>query len=100
MKKLISLALAIIMLLTVSAALAKTVTPDDEYKGLEGTVVHATVGEYNPDTKTFRIQLPRIGWPADGRAASRKSPRMTTAISRPRWKTEARSSSSRSATTT
>ena len=57
MKKLISLALAIIMLLTVSAALAKTVTPDDEYKGLEGTVVHATVGEYNPDTKTFRVTL-------------------------------------------
>ena len=57
MKKLISLALAIIMLLTVSAALAKTVTPDDKYKGLEGTVVHATVGEYNPDTKTFRVTL-------------------------------------------
>ena len=34
MKKMISLALAVLMLLSVSIAFAKTVTPDDEYKGL------------------------------------------------------------------
>ena len=57
MKKMISLALAVLMLLSVSIAFAKTVTPDDEYKGLAGVVVNATVGEYNPDSKTFTVTL-------------------------------------------
>ena len=45
MKKMISLAMAVLMLLSVSIAFAKTVTPDDEYKGLAGVVVNATVGD-------------------------------------------------------
>ena len=51
MKKLISLALALVMILTVSLAFAKTVGPAP----LAGATVHATLGEYNKDKKTFPV---------------------------------------------
>lgn len=58
MKKLISLILAILMLCTAAAALAKTVEPEDtEYEHLAGKVIHATVGAYNENTKTFTVTL-------------------------------------------
>ncbi len=58
MKKLISLTLAAVMLLTVSIAFAGTITPDaDEYEGLAGIVVNATVGAYNAEEKTFTVTL-------------------------------------------
>lgn len=58
MKKLISLTLAAVMLLTVSIAFAGTITPDaDEYEGLAGIVVNATVGAYNAEEKTFIVTL-------------------------------------------
>ena len=53
-KKLISLVLAAIMILAVSAAAAKTVEPEDtEIERLAGATVHATVGEWNEDAKVF-----------------------------------------------
>jgi len=58
MKKLTAMILAIVLMLTAGMALAKTVEPEDtEYEKLAGTVVHATVGEYNQDTKTFTVTL-------------------------------------------
>ena len=58
MKKLTAMILAIVLMLTAGLALAKTVEPEDtEYEKLAGTVVHATVGEYNQDTKTFTVTL-------------------------------------------
>jgi hypothetical protein len=58
MKKLISLALLAVMLFSVSLAFAKTVEPEDtDYERLAGRVINATVGEYNPDTKTFTVYL-------------------------------------------
>lgn len=58
MKKLITLTLAVVMLLTVSAASAKTMAPDnDGYEDLPGIVVNATVGEYNEVMKTFKVTL-------------------------------------------
>ena len=53
MKKLISLVLALTMLFTVSLAFAKTVDPDH----LAGSTVHATVGEYNAEEKTFTVTV-------------------------------------------
>ena len=58
MKKLISLALAAILLLAVSIASAGTVTPDaDEYEGLAGLTVNATVGAYSAEKNTFTVSL-------------------------------------------
>ena len=58
MKRLISLILAAAMLLAVSAAAAKTLEPEDtDYEKLAGTVVSATVGEYNTETGTFAVTL-------------------------------------------
>ena len=58
MKKLISLTLAVVMLLSVSIAFAGTVTPDAaEYEGLAGIVVNATVGAYNAEENTFTVTL-------------------------------------------
>lgn len=58
MKKLLSLGLAALMILTVSAACAKTLTTDEDcYEDLPGMVVHATVGEYNADQKTFTVTM-------------------------------------------
>ena len=58
MKKLASLILAAALLLTCSAALAKTVEPEATgYEKLAGIVVHATVGRYSAETKTFTVTL-------------------------------------------
>ncbi|MBQ4437099.1 MAG: hypothetical protein IJJ80_01140 [Clostridia bacterium] len=58
MKKAVSLILAAIMLLTASLALAKTVEPEStETNGLPGVMVHATVGEYDAQTNTFKVTL-------------------------------------------
>ena len=57
-KKLISLTLAVVMIFSVSLAFAKTLeTEDSDYEHLAGTVVNATVGEYNANTKTFTVTL-------------------------------------------
>ena len=66
MKKLISLVLAMMMLLSVSLACAKTLEPDDtEFERLSGSVVHATVGAYDEQSGTFRVTLFEEG--KDGR---------------------------------
>lgn len=58
MKKLISLLLVFVLALSLSAASAKTVAPDqDEFEGLAGVVVNATVGEYNEADRTFTVTL-------------------------------------------
>ncbi len=58
MKKLLALTLAVVMILTVSAAFAKTLTTDEDcYEGLPGVVVNATVGEYNTLQKTFTVTM-------------------------------------------
>ena len=54
MKKTVFLILAAVMILTASIAAAKTVEPEStETDGLAGVTVHATVGEYDAQTKTF-----------------------------------------------
>jgi outer membrane lipoprotein-sorting protein len=56
MKKTVSLILAAAMIFTASLAMAKTVEPEStETNGLAGVTVHATVGEYDTQTKTFRV---------------------------------------------
>ena len=58
MKKTASLILAAVMIFTASIATAKTVEPEStETNGLAGVTVHATVGEYDTQTKTFRVTL-------------------------------------------
>ena len=58
MKKTVSLILAAVMILTASMAAAVTVEPEStETNGLAGVTVHATVGEYDTQTKTFRVTL-------------------------------------------
>ena len=58
MKKLISLALALAMLLTFSAALAVTVEPEDpEIERFAGRTVNATVGEYVDYLNAFRVTV-------------------------------------------
>ena len=58
MKKAISLILALMILFTASLAMAKTIEPEStETNGLAGVTVHATVGEYNAQTKTFTVTL-------------------------------------------
>ena len=58
MKKLIALALALALALTVSSCFAMTLEPDDvELEKLAGTTFHATVGAYNPEDKTFTVQV-------------------------------------------
>ena len=58
MKKAVSLILALMILFTASLAMAKTVEPEStETNGLAGVTVHATVGEYNAQTKTFTVTL-------------------------------------------
>ena len=54
MKKLIALTLAVVMLCTVSLAFAKTFEPDGQ---LAGKTLHATVGAYDPETKTFTVTV-------------------------------------------
>ena len=58
MKKTVFLILAAVMILTASIAAAKTVEPEStETDGLAGVTVHATVGEYDAQTKTFTVTL-------------------------------------------
>ena len=58
MKKTVSLILAVLMIFTVSLAMAKTVEPEStETKGLAGMTVHATVGAYDAQTNTFTVTL-------------------------------------------
>jgi len=58
MRKTVSLILAVVMMLTASLALAKTVEPEStETNGLAGTTIHATVGEYDAEAKTFTVIL-------------------------------------------
>ena len=54
MKKLIALTLAVVMLCTVSLAFAKTFEPEGQ---LAGKTLHATVGAYDPETKTFTVTV-------------------------------------------
>ena len=57
-KKLVSFVIAIMMVLTVSLALAKTVEPDEaETENLAGKTVHATVGEYVDYLKAFKVTV-------------------------------------------
>ena len=58
MRKIISLILAAVLVFTLSPALAKTVEPEStETDGLAGTMVSATVGEYDELTGTFTVIL-------------------------------------------
>ena len=58
MKKMVSLILAAVMVFAVSLAAAKTVEPEStETNGLAGTTIHATVGEYDAQAKTFKVIL-------------------------------------------
>ena len=58
MKKTTSLILAAMMIFTASIAAAKTVEPEStETNGLAGVTVHATVGEYDTQAKTFTVTL-------------------------------------------
>ena len=58
MKKMVSLVLAVAMLLSVSLASAKTLEPGISSEShVAGLVINATVGEYNAETKTFRVTL-------------------------------------------
>ena len=58
MKKTVFLILAAVMILTASIAAAKTVEPEStETDGLAGVTVHAAVGEYDAQTKTFTVTL-------------------------------------------
>ena len=58
MKKTVSLILTAVMLFTASLAMAKTVEPEStETNGLAGTTIHATVGGYDAQAKTFTVTL-------------------------------------------
>ena len=58
MKKTVSLILVAVMIFTVSLAMAKTVEPEStETSGLAGATIHATVGEYDAQAKTFTVIL-------------------------------------------
>ena len=58
MRKIISLILAAVLVFTLCPALAKTVEPEStETDGLAGTMVSATVGEYDELTGTFTVIL-------------------------------------------
>ena len=57
-KKLVSFILAIVMVFTVSLALAKTVEPEDpKTERLAGATVNATVGEYVDFLNAFRVTV-------------------------------------------
>ena len=58
MKKTVSLILAVLMIFTVSLAMAKTVEPEStETNGLAGMTIHASVGAYDAQSKTFTVIL-------------------------------------------
>ena len=57
-KKLVSFILALIMVFTVSLALAKTVEPEaPETERVAGKTLHATVGEYIDFLNVFRVTV-------------------------------------------
>ena len=57
-KKIVSFVLAIVMVFTVSMALAKTVEPEEtDTERLAGKTVHATVGEYLDFQNAFRVTV-------------------------------------------
>lgn len=57
-RKLISLLLAVLMLFTVSVALANTLEPEDpEIERFAGRTLHATVGAYNEEEKVFTVTV-------------------------------------------
>ncbi len=57
-KKLVSLIMAVVIIFTVSLALAKTVEPEDpEIERFAGRTVHATVGEYVDYLNAFRVTV-------------------------------------------
>ena len=58
MKKIASLILAAMMIFTFSQATAKTVEPEStETNGLAGSTIHATIGDYDAQAKTFTVTL-------------------------------------------
>ena len=58
MKKTVSLILAAMMVFAASLALAKTVEPEStETNGLAGSTIHATIGDYDAQAKTFTVTL-------------------------------------------
>ena len=58
MKKTVSLLLALVTLCSVSTAFAGTLEPTDtEIERLAGETVHATVGDYDKETKTFNVAV-------------------------------------------
>lgn len=58
MKKLVALMMAVLMVFTVSLAMAKTVEPEEpETEKLAGQTVHATVGEYVDFMNAFRVTV-------------------------------------------
>ena len=58
MKKIVALMMAVLMVFTVSLALAKTVEPEEpETEKVAGQTVHATVGEYVDYLKAFRVTV-------------------------------------------
>ena len=58
MKKIASLILAAMMIFTFSPATAKTVEPEStETNGLAGSTIHATIGDYDAQAKTFTVTL-------------------------------------------
>ena len=58
MKKTAALILTAVMIFTASLATAKTVEPEStETDGLAGTTIHATVGEYDEQSRTFTVTL-------------------------------------------
>ena len=58
MKKNLPLILAVMMIFAASSAAAKTTEPEStETNGPAGSTIHATVGEYNEQAKTFTVIL-------------------------------------------
>lgn len=58
MKKSVSMILAVMILFVVSMAAAKTIEPEEtEIERLAGATLHATVGEYDTDLRTFEVAL-------------------------------------------
>lgn len=57
-KKLVSMILAVLMVFAATAALAKTVEPDDpEIERFAGQTVNATIGEYNEILGAFKVTV-------------------------------------------
>ena len=58
MKKMITLILATVMVFTATAALARTVEPEDaDIERFAGKTFHATVGEYDDESATFTVTV-------------------------------------------